>query len=91
VRHKLEYLADRMVLESGFDSKSYQYHLLGLTYNQAAANLYNNFNLHLKNRISMMNKKRSRAIERTKYLIFFPLAALLMLLSNVEVIFPTRR
>jgi TonB family protein len=88
VRHNLEYLADNMVLQSGFDCKSYQYHLLGLTYfNQAAANLYNNFNvLHLKNRISMMNKKRSRAIGRTKYLIFLPLIGLLMLLSNAEAI-----
>jgi TonB family protein len=88
VRHNLEYLADNMVLKSGFDSKSYQYHLLGLAhFNQAAANLYNNFNvLHLKNRIRMMNKKRSRAIGRTKYLIFLPLTALLMLFSNAEAI-----
>jgi TonB family protein len=85
VRHNLEYLADNRVIESGFDSQSYQYHLLGLAHNhQAAANIYNNFNvLHLKNRIRMMNKKRSRAIGRTKYLMFIPLTALLMLLSNI--------
>ncbi|GHT37218.1 cell envelope biogenesis protein TonB [Bacteroidia bacterium] len=85
VRHNLEYLADNRVLQSGFDSQSYQYHLLGLAHNhQAAANLYNGFNvLHLKNRIRMMNKKRSRAIGRTKYLMFIPLTALLMLLSNL--------
>ncbi|MDR1556641.1 MAG: M56 family metallopeptidase [Tannerellaceae bacterium] len=88
-RYNLEYLADNKVLASGFDSRAYQYHLLGLTYHhhQAAANLYNNFNvLHLKNRICMMNKKRSRAIARTKYLMFLPLAALLMLLANVEAV-----
>ncbi len=89
IRYNLEYLADNTVLKSGYDSKSYQYHLLGLAHhsNQAAANLYNNFNvLHLKNRIRMMNKKRSRDIGRTKYLIFLPLVAVLLLLSNIEAI-----
>lgn len=88
VRHNLEYLADRRVIEAGYDSKSYQYHLLGLSRNpQAIANLYTNFHvLHLKNRIRMMNKKRSRGIGRTKYLLFLPLAALLMLVSNIEAV-----
>lgn len=88
VRHNLEYLADHRVIQSGYDSKSYQYHLLGLAHHhQAAANLYNSFNvLHLKNRISMMNKKRSRGIGRTKCLVFLPLVVALMLLSNMEVI-----
>ncbi|WP_455640044.1 TonB family protein [Parabacteroides sp.] len=88
VRHNLEYLADNTVIQSGYDSKSYQYHLLGLAHHyQAAATLYNSFNvLHLKNRISMMNKKRSNGIGRTKYLIFIPLAAFLMLLSNIEAV-----
>ncbi|MDR2118384.1 MAG: M56 family metallopeptidase [Tannerellaceae bacterium] len=89
VRCNLEYLADRSVLASGFDSRIYQYHLLGQACHclEATAGLYNNFNvLHLKNRIRMMNKRRSRAIERTKYLMFLPLAALLMLLANVEAV-----
>lgn len=34
----------------------------------------------------MMNKKRSRGIVRTKYLMFIPLAAVLMLLSNIEAV-----
>ncbi|GHT38382.1 hypothetical protein FACS189435_4690 [Bacteroidia bacterium] len=86
VKLNLEYLADKGVLQSGFDSKAYQYLLVGLAgYNQAAAHLYNNFNvLPLKNRISMMNKKRSSAIARTKYLICIPLAALLVLLGNMS-------
>ena len=88
VRHNLEYLADNTVIQSGYDCKSFQYHLLGLAHHyQAAATLYNSFNvLHLKNRISMMNKKRSHGIGRTKYLIFIPLAAFLMLLSNIEAV-----
>lgn len=86
VRHNLEYLADHRVIQSGYDSKSYQHHLLGLAHHQqAAASLYNSFHvLHLKNRIRMMNKKRSRGIGRTKYLMLLPLIALLMVLSNVE-------
>lgn len=87
VRHNLEYLADNRVIQSGYDSKSYQYHLLGLAHHQSVTTLYNSFNvLHLKNRIMMMNKKRSPGIVRTKYLIFIPLVGILMLLSNIEAV-----
>lgn len=87
VRHNLEYLADNTVIQSGYDSKSYQYHLLGLAHHQSVTTLYNSFNvLHLKSRIMMMNKKRSPGIVRTKYLIFVPLVGILMLLSNIEAV-----
>ncbi|MDH6356853.1 M56 family metallopeptidase [Parabacteroides sp. PF5-9] len=87
VRHNLEYLADNKVLESGYDSKSYQYHLLGLAHQPQSGGLYNRFNmLHLKNRILMMNKKRTHGLSRTKYLVFIPLAGMLMLLSNMEAV-----
>ena len=87
VRHNLEYLADNTVIQSGYDSKSYQYHLLGLAHHQSVTTLYNSFNvLHLKNRIMMMNKKRSPGIVRTKYLIFILLVGILMLLSNIEAV-----
>ena len=87
VRHNLEYLADNTVIQSGYDSKSYQYHLLGLAHHQSVTTLYNSFNvMHLKNRIMMMNKKRSPGIVRTKYLIFIPLVGILMLLSNIEAV-----
>lgn len=85
VRHNLEYLADNTVLQSGYDCKSYQYHLLGLAHQQMVSSLYNSFNmLHLKNRILMMNKKRSPGIWRAKYLLLIPLVAVVMLLSNIE-------
>ena len=87
VRGNLEYMADRRVLETGHDSKSYQYHLLGLAHHKAAANLSNSFNvLPLKKRIKMMNKRRTKEIGRTKYLMFLPLAALLMIVSNIEMV-----
>lgn len=87
IRTNLEYLADNRVLETGHDSKAYQYHLLGLSHHKAAATIYNSFNvLPLKKRIKMMNKKRTREIGRTKYLMFLPLAALLMIISNIEAV-----
>lgn len=87
VRGNLEYLADSRVLETGHDSTSYQYHLLGLANHKAAANLSNSFNvLPLKNRIKMMNKRRTKGIGRTKYFMFLPLAALLLIISNIEIV-----
>ena len=92
IRTHLEYLADNRVLETGHDSKAYQYHLLGLSHHKAAATIYNSFNvLPLKKRIKMMNKKRTREIGRTKYLMFLPLAALLMIISNIEAVARTTK
>ena len=85
VRDNLEYLADSSVLRSGCDSKSYQYHLLGLTYRRAAAQLYTNFNvLSIKNRIRMMNKRPTKKIGMAKFFLLFPLLACLLLLSNCK-------
>lgn len=87
IRTNLEYLADERVLATGHDAKIYQYHLLGLSHHKAAATIYNSFNvLPLKKRIIMMNKKRTRNIGRTKYVMFLPLAALLMVVSNIETV-----
>ena len=92
IRTNLENLADNRVLETGHDSKAYQYHLLGLSHHKAAATIYNSFNvLPLKKRIKMMNKKRTREIGRTKYLMFLPLAALLMIISNIEAVARTTK
>lgn len=85
VRHNLEYLADNTVIHAGYDSKTYQFHLLGLTHQCSTATLYNNFNvLDLKNRIIMMNKKRSRKIGRAKYFVFLPMAVLLLQFCNID-------
>lgn len=57
VRLNLEFLADRKVMEAGFATKSYQYHLLGLAYNHKYG-LSNNFNFsHLKQRIINVSSK----------------------------------
>lgn len=87
IRLNLEYLADHKVMESGTDRKEYQYHLLGLAHQNRQTGLYNNFNLsHLKNRIMMMNKKRTRTTGHIKYALFAPLTAALLLVSNIETV-----
>ena len=87
IRLNLEYLADEAVLDRGNARKTYQYHLLGLAYHPARRDLTNNFNvLPLKNRIQMMNKNRTKEIGKAKYLLFVPLAAGLLAVSNIEMI-----
>lgn len=39
----------------------------------------------------MMNKKRTKEIGRTKYLLFLPLAALLLIISNIEAVARTTK
>ncbi|EGQ14306.1 M56 family metallopeptidase [Prevotella nigrescens] len=87
VRLNLEYLADNNVLAGGTDSKKYQYHLLGLAYRKNVATISNNFNvLPLKKRIKMMNKKRTKRIAKVKYALYIPLAAMLLVVSNIETV-----
>ncbi len=79
VRENLEYLADRKVLESGIERKSYQYHLLGLSCRQDN-DLTNSFNVvFLKRRIVMMNRRRTGIVGYVKYtLLTFPVLFLLI-------------
>lgn len=84
IRMNHEYLADKQVIASGHDKKIYQYHLLGIKHTSlAAADLYNNFSvLPLKKRIKMLNRTRTSNIMISKYLMFIPVVALLLLFSN---------
>uniref|UniRef100_A0AB33JJF8 M56 family metallopeptidase n=3 Tax=unclassified Prevotella TaxID=2638335 RepID=A0AB33JJF8_9BACT len=87
VRLNLEYLADEAVLYQGCARKSYQYHLLGLAYSSSSGGLANHFKvLPLKNRIKMMNKQRTNQVGKVKYLLFLPLVAMLLAVSNVEML-----
>ena len=84
VRLNLEFLADRKVMDAGFATKSYQYHLLGLTYNRKYG-LSNNFNFsHLKQRIIMMNKKKTNGAGHIKYALFAIPAFALLLAGNIS-------
>lgn len=84
VRLNLEFLADRKVMDAGFATKSYQYHLLGLTYCHKYG-LSNNFNFsHLKQRIIMMNKKKTNGAGHIKYALFTIPAFALLLAGNIS-------
>ena len=78
IRQNLEFIADRQVVENGFDKKDYQYHLLKVV-GQAQYRLANNFNFSsLKKRIAMMNKMRSARVQLLKFLFILPLLAVLL-------------
>jgi TonB-dependent SusC/RagA subfamily outer membrane receptor len=78
IRQNLEFIADRQVVENGFDKKDYQYHLLKVV-GQAQYRLANNFNFSsLKKRITMMNKIRSARVQLLKFLFILPLPAVLL-------------
>ncbi len=86
LKQNLEFLTDRKVLSTGIDAKLYQYCLLkvsGIHTNMAAASHFN-FS-KLKNRIIMMNKKRSSQLNIFKYLLLVPVAAFLLMAFNGSV------
>jgi len=85
IRHNLEFLADNSVLKTGIDSKSYQYHLLQLSYQVPENQLINKFNISpLKKRITMMNQQKTKKAGILKYSLIVPLALALVLSSNAE-------
>jgi len=85
IRQNLEFLADNKVLQSGFDSKTYQYHLLQLSYQVPEINLVNKFNVSpLKKRITMMNQQKTAKAGLLKYSLIVPLALALVLSSNAQ-------
>jgi len=80
LRENLEYLADMNVIHAGFDVTGYQYHLLRLSYQQPINHMANHFNVtQLKNRIIMMNKKKTSLAGLCKYALSLPLFAFLLL------------
>lgn len=84
VRMNLEFIADAAVCADN-NVKAYQYHLLGFVAQKNVATLTNNFNvLPLKRRIVMMNATRTRRSGMLKYICFVLVAAVMLLLSNVD-------
>ena len=81
VQENLEFITDRAVLRAGLlDAKAYQYSLLKLSTLAPSAALANHFTfLTLKNRIAMMNKKRSATAYLGLYALLIPGLALLAL------------
>lgn len=85
VRENLEFITDRRVLQSGLDCKTYQYSLVRMSSLAQSSPLVNNFNfLSLKNRIAMMNKKQSSALQIAKYVLLLPLVITLALVFTIS-------
>ncbi|WP_343701819.1 TonB-dependent receptor plug domain-containing protein [Chitinophaga sp.] len=83
IRENLEFLTDRSILRSGMDPKAYQYSLIQVNTSQYAAGIANNFNFsHLKNRIRMMNKRRSSRLHIYRYALLACLVCGVLLSLN---------
>lgn len=79
IKQNLEFLADDAVIQNGTDKKDYQYLLLKVMGNSPIA-IASNLNFSpLKQRIYMMNKKRTSRKHLLKFLFVLPVIAVLML------------
>jgi len=79
VRQNLEFIADEQVLQTGIDREQYQYSLLKVAGNTQFS-ITNNFNFSsLRKRIVMMNKDKTAALHRVKFILLLPLTAILLL------------
>lgn len=80
LKQNLEFLTDKLVLESGIDAKHYQYNLLKVSVLQNNITAANHFHfLKLKNRIIMMNKKQTNPYHAIKFLLLVPIVAVLLM------------
>lgn len=82
IKHNLEFLTDAQILDQGYDKKEYQYLLLGFS-SAHSLHVTNSLNSNfLKNRIKMINQKRTNPFKRGVYLFSIPL--ILCLLSSFK-------
>ena len=76
-----EYIADRQVIDKGFERIDYQALLLKQVIGYHSVELVNNFNLKpIKNRIAMMNKTKSGLPAKLKATLVAPFALLIFFL-----------
>lgn len=81
--NNLEFLTDQSLLSKGMEKQSYQMSLLKVSVSQKPFNLTTNYNnSFLKNRIIMMNEKRSSITSVWKYLFIIPLFFLSVITMN---------
>ncbi|MFI5193740.1 MAG: M56 family metallopeptidase [Chitinophagales bacterium] len=79
IRQNLEFIADKNVLDEGYDKKEYQYLLLKVI-GLSQYSIANNFSLpNLKKRIIMMNKMKSASLHLTRFLFALPLLSIVLL------------
>ncbi len=86
MKDNLEFLADDYVLkQEGCDVKHYQYHLLEQALDMPAVQIINKFNVsHLKKRIIMMKKEKTKKMGLLKYSLVIPLLAVLVLACDKQ-------
>lgn len=85
IQENLEFITDRRILQSGMDSKAYQYSLIRIGNLTQSATLVNNFNfLTIKKRIAMMNKKQSPTAHVARYVVLIPLVVALALVFTIS-------
>lgn len=79
IRQNHEYLADQAVSNSGRNLRTYQLSLLELCSKKRIIPMANNFSKQtLRNRIIMMNKKKTRSIAKIKSIFLIPVIILLL-------------
>lgn len=85
IQKNLEFIVDHCVIsQSEIDVKSYQYHLLKLAHHPSKMALANQFNISpLKERIVMINIKKSPKIKLVTYTLVLPLVMLFLVVNNV--------
>lgn len=83
IRENLEFITDRSILRQGMDAKAYQYSLIKVSGIPYATAIANNFNFsHLKQRIMMMNKKRSSRYQLLRYVVLGAMMGIAVLSLN---------
>jgi TonB family protein len=87
IKHIHEYIADRQALKSGTNKTDYALLLLSQTFNVPAHHLVNPFYNHslLKQRITMLQKSKSKGMALIKYGLSVPLFILMLVLSSATV------
>ncbi len=85
IKENLEFITDRRVLNSGLDSKTYQYSLVRMIFFPKSHSLVNNFSfISVKKRIMMMNKKQSSQVQISRYLLIVPMVIAMTLVFTVS-------
>jgi bla regulator protein BlaR1 len=85
VRENIEFITDRKILKNGIDSKTYQYSLVNVSFNNTQPGIVNHFNIStIKKRIIMMNAKKSSKLNLTRYAFVVPAVMALLLVFSIS-------
>ena len=85
IRENVEFITDHKILNKGIDSKTYQYSLVSVSFNNQQPGIVNHFNIStIKKRIIMMNAKRSSKINLTRYAFLVPAVITLLLVFSIS-------